>query len=130
MFFDSSPSPSASGGGGPKLEPKVLAILAGVGFCCLLAFTGDQAVFGPKPPSGWLQVCLSYITVFAYKLVEDRLMAGVLVTGFWAALFAGVGFYLFELYVTKYVEPKIIKQKIAAIKREKELINKLDDGTI
>ena len=118
------------GMGGPRINPKVIGVVVVAAAALLLTVVGDSAVFGKTAPKGILPILLSYPIVFAYKVFGDRLMSFVSVLLIWLSIWGVIGYFAYIFIMERIVEPMMIKRKLQRLKREKELINKFDDGTI
>lgn len=118
------------GGGGMKIDPKIIGIVVVVLIALLLTVVGDGAVFGTEAPKGLLPILLSYPIVLAYKLFGDRIVSFLTVLVVWLSIWGFAGYFAYMFVMERIVEPMMIKKKLQRLKREKELINKFDDGTI
>jgi hypothetical protein len=121
----------AGGGGGmgSNMDLRIVMVIMVLVMALGFALAGDQGVFAGAPSNSFQSV-LCLVTVFTYTIFEDRALAFVMSAMIFLMTVGSVilvGFYIINLHV---IEPMMIKKKLNDIKREKAILNKMDDGTI
>lgn|GEM_PF-5735148 len=112
-------------------DPRMVVMIGAIVISGGLAFLGDYATFTKNPPNfPW--PCWPFISIskFAFWMLKDRLTTGMVVGTIYFSILGTLAWLALDWVAVHVIEPMEVKRRLAAMKREKALINRMDDGTI